>query len=373
VGILRDLLTGGTLDRWVERARKALHAGNFDEALEIVDKGLKRWPDAQILSDTGHQVRRAQASAAIQALQSRIEQDGEPAAFEELIALYREVGMPAEMTRLTERYVREHADLETAHLLRAEQALDAFFDDLRARDGRTAIDHLVRAALLQPDAVRPRTLLAEVYFAIGADRALLSQADTIERLSGGDEVLASAVGAMREAADPAAKPESVDALLARVEVAGQVLRDPSSWSSRPRRGMANEADAERVRRGLARLVGEGAATEAVAIDRAGSLLASVGTDAPCPPAAEGAPGAAEAETALAGVARAVARTVKPQVRELELGRFRRCVGEGSFGVMVVADAAGGVVAGLARRGSDPLRLEERLSVAVAGGRGRHAS
>ena len=82
----------------------------------------------------------------------------------------------------------------------------------------------------------------------------------------------------------------------------------------------------------------------------------------------------EAEpTALADIARAVARTVKAQVRELELGRFRRCVIEGPFGVMVVEDANGGVVAATGRRGTDATRLADRLSVAADGNRGRRAS
>jgi len=41
--------------------------------------------------------------------------------------------------------------------------------------------------------------------------------------------------------------------------------------------------------------------------------------------------------------------------------------------MVVADAAGGVVAARGRRGADPHRLTERLTVAVDGVRGRRAS
>ena len=47
--------------------------------------------------------------------------------------------------------------------------------------------------------------------------------------------------------------------------------------------------------------------------------------------------------------------------------------EGPFGVMVVGDAAGGVVAARGRRGTDPARLWERLSVAIDGVRGRRAS
>ena len=56
-----------------------------------------------------------------------------------------------------------------------------------------------------------------------------------------------------------------------------------------------------------------------------------------------------------------------------MGSFRRFVVEGPFGVMVVADAAGGVVAAKGKRGTDPLRLSERLAVALDGVRGRRPS
>src|SRR5439155_14370417 len=177
----------------------------------------------------------------IAALAARIDADGDPAAYDQLIALYKDVGMVAESVRLAERYVKEHPDLESPHLLRGEQALEDFFADLRARDGRLAIDHLLKAGALRPDSLKPRMLLAEVYFAIGADRALLGQAAAIERLAGDDEVVRTVVAALRESARPSTT-ESVDALLANVEVGGQLARDPSTWSSRKRKGIAGDAD-----------------------------------------------------------------------------------------------------------------------------------
>jgi tetratricopeptide (TPR) repeat protein len=366
VGLL-DILGGRTLDAVLAKARKCLGAGDFDEALKIVEKGLERFPSAVILRDTGHQIRRAQARAGMQALKDRIAGDKDADAYEQLIALYKEVGMPEESVRLTDEYAKAHPEMEMPHLLRGEQALDAFFSDLRASDGRLAIDHLMRAGALHPDSLKPRMFLAEIYFGIGADKALLGQAAAIERLAGDDEVVRPVISALRDVAKPTPN-EIVDALLAKIEVAGALVRDPSTWSARHRKGIAGAADTGRVQSGLERLVREGHAEEAVAIDRSGTL---VGTTA-----AQGAPaadGSKTDESALAGVARAVARTIKVQARELELGGFRRFVVEGPFGVMVVADAAGGVVAAKGRRGTDPLRLSERLAVALDGSRGKKAS
>jgi len=367
MGFLDAILGGRSLDAYLQKARECLAAGDFDEALEAVAKGMERYPTAAVLRETGHAVRRAQARAGMQALRDRVESDRDPEAFEQLIALYKDVGMVEEAMRLTDKYAEAHPEMEAPHLLRGEQALDAFFGDLRARDGRLAIDHLLRAGALQPDSLKPRLFLAEVYYAIGADRALLGQAAAIKRLAGEDEVIRPVVAALEEAAKPV-KNESIDALLAKVEVDGALVRDPSTWSSRRRRGIAGAQDASRVQDGLVRVVREGNAEEGVAIDRAGTLLASTNA-----PAAEGGDAPAGHESALEGIARAVVRTIKVQARELEMGPFRRFVVEGPFGVMVVADASGGVVAARGKKGTDVLRLSERLAVAVDGVRGKKAS
>ena len=208
-------------------------------------------------------------------------------------------------------------------------------------------------------------MLAEIYYAIGADKALLGQSSAIRRLAGDDEVFAPILAAIGEVARVVPN-ESVDAQLATVEVSGALVRDPAEWSGRKRRGVVAQADGSRLQRGLEKLVDGDTADEAVAIDRAGEVVGHAGLEA-----ADATDGGAE--SALAGVARAVARTIKTQVRELDLGAFRRCVVEGPFGVMVVADAAGGVVAARAGRGVDPHRLTERLTVAVDGIRGRRLS
>lgn len=365
MSLLSGIFGGRSLDALLRRAKACLAAGDFDDGLKVVEAGLVRYPHAVVLRDTGHLIRRAQARAGMQALKDRVAQDSDPDAHAQLVALYRDVGMEAEMIRATERFAEEHPDRDLPHLLRGEQLLELFFADLRARDGRAAIDRLLRAGALQPDALKPRVMLAEIYYAIGADKALLGQASALHRLAGDDEVFAPILAAI-DAVARTVPNESVDALLAKVEVAGALARDPSEWSGRKRKGIASETEGSRLGLGLAKLVDDGTAEEAVGIDRAGEVVGHAGK----PPAADD---GSDEETALAGVARAVARTVKVQARELELGAFRRCVVEGPFGVMVVADAAGGVVAARAGKGTDPHRLADRLTVAVDGIRGRRVS
>src|SRR4029450_9253670 len=107
VGLL-DILGGRSLDAVLAKARKCLGAGDFDEALKVVEKGLERFPSAVILRDTEHHNRRAPPPAGTQALKDRIAGDKDADAYEQLIALYREVGMPEESVRLTDDYAKSH-------------------------------------------------------------------------------------------------------------------------------------------------------------------------------------------------------------------------------------------------------------------------
>ena len=196
MGLLTDLFGGSSLDALLQRARKQLASCDFDDALKTVERGLARYPGATALRETQHAIRRAQARAGMSALKERIDREEDPAAFEQLIALYHEVGMPAEAARMMDDFADAHPELESPHLLRGERALEAFFQDLRARDGRAAIDHLLRAGAIRPDSLRPRMLLAEIFYAVGADRALAGQAREIGRLAGDDEVMAPVLEAL---------------------------------------------------------------------------------------------------------------------------------------------------------------------------------
>jgi len=364
LALLDAIFGGGSLDAFLARGRKRLAAGRFDEALEAVDAGLQRYPDASALAELGHVVRRAQAKAGMQSLRERVETTGEPAAFDQLIALYREVGMPREAVALAERYAQAHPRVAAPRMFLGESALDAFFVDLRSRDGRAACEQLLRAGAIEPDALKPRLLLAELFFAIGADRALVGQAKTIERIAGNDECVRPVLSLVREVARPG-ETESVDALLARVEVNGALARDVAAFPGHRARAAISEHDVRRIARAVERIVREGDAEEVVALSRDGEVLTSVS-----PRSIEG---TEEGAGALAGVAQAVSATVRREVRELEMGAFRRCVMEGPFGTVVVGETGRGLAAARAARGVDPSRLWERMTVAFEGSRGGKAS
>jgi hypothetical protein len=360
-----DLFAGSSLDALVARAKQRLGTGDFDEANRLVTRGLEKYPDAQALRETRLTIRRAQARAGMQSLKDQIARDDDVHAHEQLIALYQEVDMPAEARRAAQAYAGAHPDNDTPHLLLGEMLLQAYFEDMQARDAHPAQEHLLRAARLNPQALKPRLLLAELYFCCGADQALSVVAAALERLAPDDEAIKPVLEACRAIPRPAGK-ESVDALFARVEVQGELLREPTAWPLRTRRNRDQRVKDERMLASARRLVARSEAEEVAIVRRSGALIAHAGgeeTQQVDPSAEDKVP-----EKGLPGVAAGIARTVARQARELDLGAFKRCTIQGPFGIVVVGEVGGVLAAARHRAGVEPLRLWERLTVALEGAR-----
>ncbi len=358
---LLDLFGGRSLDSWVARARQKLASGDFDVAQRLVEQGLERFPGAEALRETHLTIRRAQARAGVQSLKDQIARHDDPLAHEQLIALYQEVDMPAEARRAALAYAQAHPDRDTPHLLVGEILLQAFSEDFQARDAHGAHEHLQRAARLNAEALKPRLLLAELYFCSGADRSLSIVAEALARLAPEDDVIAPVLEASRAVARPEAR-EDLDALVARVEVQGGLVREPTAWPLRTRRNRDARLKDERLLAAARRLAERADAEEVAVVRRSGVLVAHASADGPATePDGESVP-----ERGLPGVAAAVARTMVRQVREFDLGAFRRCTIAGPFGQVVVGEVAGVMAAGRARAGIEPHRLWERLTLALDG-------
>jgi hypothetical protein len=370
VALLGNWFRGPTLDATLAKARERLAVGDFDHAHRLVEDGLRRFPDSEALRDTGLTIRRAQARAGMQHLKDRIARERDPRAYEQLIQLYTEVNMPEEARREALAYAAAHPDRDTPHLLLGEMHLQAFFNDVVARDAHTAHEHLVRAARLNGEALKPRLLLAELYFCVGADRALHVVAQSLERFAETDPAIAPVLEQIA-ALGPGDGQESVDGLFEKVEVRGALVREATAWPIRNRRNREAELNEERTLRAASGLVRRGVAAEVVVLRRGGGLVSHaaesdsgdvVTMDAKAAERSKEPPG-------LVGVARTVARDVAPRAREFDLGAFKRCTVQGGFGTIVVGEIAGWVV-GARSRGREPLRLWEGMTVALEAETGR---
>lgn len=358
MGLLSDLFAGRSLESVLARARARMATGQFEEAAREVEKGLERFPGAEPLRELQHAVRRAQASKGLSALKEQVERQDDPRAHEQLVALYAEVGMPAEALRAAEAYARKHPDRDTPHLLLGEIYLQAFLDDLQARDAQRAREHLLWAARLNARAMKARLLLAELCWCVGADAELARVMDDLQRAHPGESSLESFVTLARSARRDGAA-GTAEALFARVEVEGALVRSPEGWPVRSRRACDERLLEERVQVAARRLVQRGEAEQVAIVRRNGTLVTHAGPEPEQQGGADVTP-----SLGVPGVASSVARSLSRQVRDLDLGAFKRCTLEGPFGTIVVGEV-GCVVGAISHQGGlEPLRLWDRLAVAV---------
>lgn len=349
VGRLADLFRGSSVAAYDRRIRSRLAAGDVEEAQRLLAKALGRHPFARSLADLKLMVERAHARDELRDLERRITAVGDPRAYERLVQRYDALGLAEEARRTRQAFLAAHPDLDTPHLLLGEAHLKEFYEDLLARDGHDAQEHLQRAARLNPQALKPRLLLAELYYCVDARRPLALVRAALERFAGDEASLANVFEAIDEVADPEA-PLTMDGVLERIEVEGQLPREPSQWPLATPRAKEARLEEERAVRAAREAVRRKDAEEVVVLRRNGTLLVHAGGPA------EG----ADEDAGLVAVIRAVARTVTTQAREFDLGRFQRCVLDGAFGLVICGRWHGVIAAARRANRQEPLLAWERL-------------
>jgi hypothetical protein len=330
---LGEIFGSRSLEALVQKARQRLAAGDFEDAQRLVARGLERFPNADALRELEPTIRRAQARSGLQALKQRVAEAQDPRAYEQLIHLYLDLGLRGEALRETLAYARAHPERDTPHLLLGEAHLDAFLADRLARDAHAARQALELAASLNHAAVKSRLLLAELYFGAGADGALLRLVTDILAGAGNDALLASIAKDVRAIVpEVPGQRDTVDGCFEQVEVRGAFARDPATWPLGRRRPVTARSEPLEAQHAVEVLVSRETADEVVVIRRSGAILARASK--------EESPG-----EALVGITCAVAQSIADQVRELDLGTFRRCAIRGPFGLVAVGDV-GGLVTGI---------------------------
>ena len=368
MGRLTDLFSSKSVTAYVTRSRQRLAAGEYDQADRIVQDGLKRFPGAQSLREVQLLVRRSMARSGMQDLRMRAVRDKDPGAFEQLVALYRDVEMSEEARRAAADYIAAYPDRPEPHLLLGEMHMDAFFDHLQARDGLKALKALSKAAQLDPAGYRARLLLAELYFCVGARRSLAGAVSSLERFVEERDEVQAVLDAMADVADPQA-PERADGLFERIEVEGCLPHDPGEWPLATARNKEIELEETLARKAVRGALKRNAAEEIVVLRRNGTLLAQGTPEGGLTTEEDDAD--QEDQGGLVRVARSVARTITQQAREFDLGSFHRCSIQGPFGQIVIGRTGNNIAAAHHRLAVEPLRLWERLALALEGA-GREA-
>lgn len=364
MGRLTDLFISRSVSTFVERARRKMAAGKLEEAARILKRGIECYPTASTLRDLQLSVRRARAHVTIRNLEVRIEDHGDPHAYEELIDLYQRLELPEEARRRALAYVENYPDRDAPHLILGSMHLDSFIEDLCARHGHKAHEHLLQAAGTNAMAVHPRMLLAELYFCIGADHSLAVTMQAIEKLAPDPAEIQTAMDVVRQLA-AGKKEDRLDGIFERIECDGRLVRAPEDWPLSKRRSSVSTLQEEEADGALMDLVSGGAAEELVVMRRDGSVMSHVTpTGLRGESGNGGVTGPGPGDQGLVGVLRTVSSKVLPQATEFDLGKFRRCTIQGRFGNVVIGRIDHLLVGARGQSADEPLRLWKRVCRAL---------
>ncbi len=357
MGLLSTLFGGRKVEHYLRRSRERLAMGRLEDATRVIEAGLERFPGAHSLREVQLAIRRTQARDAMRDLKSRIEADADPIAFEQLIKLYRETEMPAEALRAASQYTAAHPDSDTPHLLLGEMYLGRFFEDVDARSGLHAHQHLRRARQINADALKPLLLLAELYYCVDAPRRLAMVARDLRAIGTGDEHVSSVLETIEPHSDLDQELRA-DSHFERIEVDGVFPRDPSTWPLRTHRNRGAIMQEERANRAVRSLVSKNAVEEVAILRTNGAVIAYRSKHEADPDD--------EQDPALVAIARHVNKTVSRYAREFDLGAFKRCTVLGPEGHLIVG-RVGNVVAGArARTSVEAGRVWDRVRIRLEG-------
>lgn len=353
MGRLRNFLPGRSATRAHARAHRLLTAGSLVEAEAVASRGLRDHPGSTRLRELYLVIRRVQTRARQQELRSAVVHRKDPDAYAELVDLYVDLGLHEEARRTAQGYAEAHPDDARAHRLLGRIELETYLATLDSRSGYDAHGHLVRAAELAPEDLRTWMLMARMYWCVGARSRLRQAREKLAELAGEQDDVQRVLEATAADVEEPGR-EAHEGLLERLEIAGRLAHDPESWPLFRDTHVAAQVQGERAHRAVTSALKQGVAEEIAVLRANGTILAHGSKEA----------GLTDDVTGLARAVQTLARTLTHRVGELDMGGLKRCTVEGPFGVVLMGRHHDELVAAHRSRPMEPLRLWERLSVAL---------
>ncbi len=150
-------------------AQKHLEMGQLDEAQRVVDEALQRFRGARVLSDLQMHVRKKRSAEPIRVLREEIAARPDPGAYAQLAGLHRDLGEIEQAMECLSTCVERFPESEAAYLMLAQIRMESYLREVIAYDGTHALHALRRVLEISPGNSAARLLLAQFYYAVGAN------------------------------------------------------------------------------------------------------------------------------------------------------------------------------------------------------------
>lgn len=150
-------------------AQKHIELGELDQAIQVADRGLQTFRNAAKLKDIVGFIRKKQSQDTMKPLRDEIRVKPSAHAYAQLASIYRDLGdIDQAMDLLTECTEKFTGDLPSLRML-GQVRLEIFLQEVIAYDGLHALAAFRRVRELAPEDSGTRLLLAQLYYAVGAN------------------------------------------------------------------------------------------------------------------------------------------------------------------------------------------------------------
>jgi len=342
------------LESVVSEAERLVASGRHEEAMHVAQQGLARFPAAARLRGVIRYVRRAAAKQRLTELKRALEMRKDERAYKDLITLYLDLGDKDQALEVAMAHVEEFPDAADAYVMLGEVFLTRYFGELFARDAWAAVERFERAIELNPESLRARSLLAMLYYAIGAPRASAIEIGKLLEIDSSNTGMAEFKEALLAAAGPEGE-EDIEFLLDYAEDHQEVPNNPGDFPGGKRYSVESQGGALSPKLFAAAAQGIG---RRLRIEQ----LAAIGSN--------GRPLAVAGENKESFVKTACRfdEAARRAGRHMNFGTMRRFMVEGKFGRIVLVPAGNCAVAARAPRSVSTARIAEGLEMVVTASR-----
>jgi tetratricopeptide (TPR) repeat protein len=158
---------------WAALSERYLAMGDAAEAYSVAEEGLRDFPTSERLHDLRRLIQKENLRERVKALRQSIRRRPDPYLYARLADVFRQLGELSKAETIAEECKSRFPCDENPYLVVGEIRSGRFKKELMARDGRLAVENLERAVSLNPDNLKGRMQLAEVYAALGANSRAL--------------------------------------------------------------------------------------------------------------------------------------------------------------------------------------------------------
>ena len=156
-------------------AQKHIEMGNLAEALQVADRGLHTFKQSTKLKDIVTFVRKKQSQDTMKHLRDEIRVKPSTLAYAQLATLYRDLGDMDQAMDLLAECTEKFKDDATAFRMLGQIRLENFLQEVIAYDGQHALEALRKVQAMNAADTGARILLAQLYFAVGANAAAVDE------------------------------------------------------------------------------------------------------------------------------------------------------------------------------------------------------